>query len=198
MRRSFRFFLCAAALAAATRVPAAEPPSPTFVGTKRCRTCHLKEHASWSATRMSRAFELLKPGVAGAAKVKSGLDAKKDYTRDAACLPCHTTGYGSPGGFVDPATTPDMAGVGCESCHGAGSLYTAEGKMTLKNKRYRKADLVAAGMVSVVGEAQCTPCHSPKSPIGTMIGTRHITRTFRYDPAIGKGVHERFPLKSPH
>ena len=50
-------------------------------------------------------------------------------------------------------------GVGCESCHGAGSGYKAMGVM----KDRKKA--VAAGLIIASGdEKQCTGCHSKESP----------------------------------
>ncbi len=45
-----------------------------YVGAKKCKACHLKEFNSWSETKMSKVFELLKPGVAAAAKTKAKLD----------------------------------------------------------------------------------------------------------------------------
>ena len=46
------------------------------------------------------------------------------------CLPCHTVGFGDPTGYVDDGSTPHLAGVQCENCHGSGAdhvnLATAE------------------------------------------------------------------------
>jgi hypothetical protein len=57
-------------------------------------------------------------------------DAKQGSDHNAACLPCHTTAYGKPGGFPaggDPAARPDLARVGCESCHGPGGDHVKPG-----------------------------------------------------------------------
>ncbi|MDQ7053398.1 MAG: cytochrome c family protein [candidate division KSB1 bacterium] len=71
-----------------------------FVGTQKCKKCHLKQYKSWKKTKMASTFDVLKPGVRAEAKKKAGLDPDKDYTTDKECLPCHTTGYGKPGGFI--------------------------------------------------------------------------------------------------
>jgi hypothetical protein len=178
-----------AALLTSPVTPAAEHE---FVGSKKCKMCHLKEYKSWEATMMARSFDNLKPGERVEAKKAAGLDPQKDYTQDATCVACHSTGYGKPGGFVDLATTPDLAGVGCESCHGAGGTYIKEGYMTLKNKEYKKAELVAVGLVATVGAAQCEGCHNADSPF--------VADDFVFDFAASKGkdTHEVVPLKYPH
>ncbi len=161
-----------------------------FVGSKNCKKCHLKEFKSWEATKMAKAFESLKPGVAAEAKHAAGLDPQKDYTADAECVGCHTTGHGQPGGFVSVAETPDLVGVGCEECHGAGGTYLQDGYMTLQNKEYKKAELVAVGMVAEVTAAQCTKCHSADNPFSP--------GEFDFAASKDKGTHEIFPLKYPH
>lgn len=160
-----------------------------YVGSKKCKMCHIKEWTSWSATKMARSFELLKPGAAAEAKTKAKLDPQKDYTTDASCLPCHTTGYGKPGGFKDLATTPDLAGVGCEMCHGAGGDYVKPDKMSLTNKQYKRTDLIAVGLVGEIGKDQCTSCHNAKSP---------FFKDFVFEERKSKGTHEKIALKFPH
>ena len=160
-----------------------------YVGSKKCRACHLKEHTSWTATKMAKAFDKLKPGVAIAAKAKAKLDPKKDYTADPSCLGCHTTGYGKPGGFVDVATTPDLAGVGCEMCHGAGGTYLQKEHMSLQNKEYKKAELVKVGLVGEITAKQCVECHNAKSP---------FFEEFKFEERKAKGTHEKLPLKYKH
>ncbi len=164
------------------------PIQSQYVGTSRCRVCHLQQAKSWQETKMAKAFELLKPGVAAEAKQAHKLDPAKDYTKDATCLACHTTGYGKPGGFVSFEETPNLVGIQCEVCHGPGREYLKPGKMTLQNKEYKRADLVAAGMV-VPSEATCKTCHNEKSP---------FYQPFDYESRKRQGTHEHQPLKFPH
>lgn len=160
-----------------------------YVGNKNCKKCHMKEFKSWAETAMAKTFDTLKPGAAAEAKKAAGLDPDKDYSTDASCLGCHTVGYGKEGGFVDVASTPDHVGVGCEMCHGPGGTYTQNGYMTLQNKEYKKADLVAVGLVDTVGETQCLACHNDKSP---------TAGAFDYATQGKEGLHESFPLKYAH
>jgi hypothetical protein len=163
-----------------------------YTGSKKCKTCHLKEWKSWAETKMAKSFDLLKPGERAEEKKAAGLDPDADYTKDATCLPCHTTGHGADGGFADLESTPELAGVGCEMCHGAGGTYIQDGYMTLKNKEYKKADLVAVGLVGTVSAEQCTGCHNAESPF--------VADDFVFDFEANKdtGTHENFPLKYTH
>ncbi len=182
-----RFLLSAVALAA---VQALWPGVATaqYVGVSKCRPCHLAQTKSWEETKMAKAFELLKPGVAADAKRTHKLDPDKDYTGDPNCVSCHVTGYKQPGGFVDAKTTPTLAGVGCEVCHGPGAGYLKPNLMSLQNKEYKRGDLVAAGMV--IPSAQlCQGCHNQKSP---------FYQPFDYEARKKQGTHVHSPLKYPH
>ncbi len=150
-------------------VPSAQSGEHSYMGTKNCRKCHLKEWKSWADTTMAKAFEQLKPGAAAEAKTKAGLDPAKDYTTDATCLACHTTGYGQPGG-----------------------TYTKPEHMSLKNKSYKKAEVVAVGLVDTVGAEQCTVCHNAESPF--------VAEGFVFDFEVNreKGAHKTFALKYEH
>jgi hypothetical protein len=180
-----------AGLAAILLIPAgtARAADARYVGASKCRMCHFAEHKSWAETKMARSFELLKPGVAAEAKTKAGLDPARDYTTDAGCLACHTTGHGRPGGFAGPAATPDLAGVSCEACHGAASEYLEEGRMTLANRDYKRADLIAAGLVVPTAGTCTSLCHNEKSP---------THRPFDYAQAKSQGLHAIIPLKGRH
>ena len=74
--------------------------SRAYLGNRGCQKCHYKWYKSWAKTTMSKAFELLKPGKAVAAKESVELDPTKDYTQDETCLPCQTTGYGNYEGYT--------------------------------------------------------------------------------------------------
>ena len=163
-----------------------------YVGSKKCKMCHLKEYKSWEQTKMATAFDTLKPGARAEEKKAAGLDPDKDYSADAECVPCHSTGHGESGGFVDIATTPDLAGVGCEMCHGPGETYLQPEHMSLKNKEYKKADLVAVGMVGEITIKQCENCHNSKSPF---VGEDYV---FDFEANKEEGTHEKFPLKYKH
>ncbi|MFQ5705984.1 MAG: cytochrome c family protein [bacterium] len=170
-----------------------EAPGFSFIGTKGCKKCHLKQYKSWKDTKMAQAYEILKPGERAEAKKKAGLDPAKDYTTDAKCLACHTTGFGKPGGFVSFEKTPQLVGVSCEMCHGAGSEYTKKEHMSLKNKNYKLAEVVKVGLVSpVTGETCTTLCHNEKSPFYKK------DEPFDFKKRKEQGTHKHFPLKYKH
>jgi peroxiredoxin len=87
------------------------PSDAEVVGSAACQSCHPGEHATWSEHAHAHSLRSLE--AAG----KAG---------DPECLACHTTAYGKPGGFPAggvPADHPDLAVVGCESCHGPGGEH---------------------------------------------------------------------------
>lgn len=119
-----------------------------FVGNKTCAMCHKgaakgEIHEKWLASKHAKAFAVL----------------PAEGKTNPKCFSCHTTGAGKTGGY-DPAAknAADLEGVGCESCHGAGSDYKAvHGK--------DKAKALTLGMV-VPTEATCKACHAGAVPEG--------------------------------
>lgn len=87
------------------------PSPPLYVGAASCLACHAEQHGPWSGTLHAGAFDTLVAGGAGGNEL---------------CFPCHAVGYGMPSGFVDQATTPHLAGVQCEGCHGPGSNHVLD------------------------------------------------------------------------
>ncbi len=84
---------------------------PLYVGATTCAACHESMHQDWYGTIHRTAFNTLVGGGAG---------------DNVLCFACHSVGYGKPSGFVNLQTTPHLAGVQCENCHGPGSNHVAD------------------------------------------------------------------------
>jgi predicted CXXCH cytochrome family protein len=84
---------------------------PIYVGVDFCIECHTEQHSLWITTIHSTAFDTL---------IEEG-EGDNDL-----CFPCHSVGYGQPSGFVDLETTPHLADIQCENCHGPGSNHVAD------------------------------------------------------------------------
>jgi len=195
---------CAAVLA----VLAFSRPAPVacaadgaeFISQKGCKKCHFKQASSWKKTVHANAMDTLKPGEAADAKTKAGLDPNADYTKDPKCLKCHTTGYGQPGGYPaykdawsedEQKLAKDNDGVGCEACHGAGSLYAPYKK---DHEDYKRPDVAKLGLETPVTAENCTGCHNKESP------TAGDDYAFDFEKmkANGEAIHEHIPLKHEH
>ena len=112
-------------------------PPNGYVGTGGCAGCHGDKYMEWYCSAHASAYDSI---------------ANVSPTDRQSCLPCHTVGNGQTGGFVDPATTPHLADVGCESCHGPGGAHKYGDHYTVHP------------IVTVAGEV-CGGCHTgPQSP----------------------------------
>lgn len=89
-----------------------EAAQKTYLGEAACAVCHPRQDAFWKGTRHARAYETL---------------VKKNSHLDLECIGCHTTGYGTPGGFTLGLERPDLRNVQCEACHGPGARHTGKG-----------------------------------------------------------------------
>ena len=103
-----------------------------YSGWRSCAPCHEKSAEGWRTTRHSKALDSL---------------AAEKKERNRTCLPCHTTGFGEPGGFLDIDITPEFAGVQCESCHGPAGSHLA-------NPEQKKP-------ATSPKESVCRKCHTP-------------------------------------
>jgi 2',3'-cyclic-nucleotide 2'-phosphodiesterase (5'-nucleotidase family) len=104
-----------------------------FLGTEICQRCHASVTEQWSATKHATAWKTL-------------AELKREDNKD--CLPCHVTGYGKSGGFtaaVPRNGDPDLKGVQCEACHGAGTTHDTSAKW------------------GAVTEQMCKTCHDAKN-----------------------------------
>ncbi len=174
-----------------------EGDGPTYVGSKTCKKCHIKQHKSWEKTKMGLTFDVLKPKHNSEKKIEAKLDPAKDYTTDETCLKCHVVGFAAESGYKSPP--PDdkkaqcrakkMMGVGCESCHGPGSEYSKLHKEIQDSKRkYIVEEMYAAGMTKI-GPETCATCHNSESPF---VGADYV---FDFEKRKEEGTHEHFPLQ---
>jgi len=82
------------------------PSNLTFIGNDDCALCHNRIFKHWEGTDHASAYETL-------------VTAEHEY--DPECVECHVIGLNYFTGFETIESTPELMGVGCESCHGPGS-----------------------------------------------------------------------------
>jgi len=153
---------------------AREAKQAQYVGSVKCKMCHLAQHKAWSESAHAKAFTNLKSAdakaVAAIAK-KMNVELKRPAAESADCLKCHVTGYELAGGYpaADDAKTEGVAAVGCESCHGPGSLHVTAPKAEKTKFTYK-----------IVSAKMCTECHTPT-----------MTPEFKYAEMVKRGVHPK-------
>ena len=84
------------------------PSNLTFIASDDCAVCHNKIFKHWEGTGHASAYETL---------------VKAEHEYDPECVECHVIGLNYFTGFETIESTPELKGVGCESCHGAGSNH---------------------------------------------------------------------------
>ena len=105
------------------------PAGTSYLGAAKCAECHQLFEESWKKTRHARAFSSLK---------QAGKSA------DPECVVCHTVGFGEKGGFRNIETTPELANVQCEECHGLDREHIDDFSRPMKR----------------VSRAVCLKCHT--------------------------------------
>jgi len=145
-----------------------------YVGSGKCKMCHLAEHKAWSESPHAKALTNLKAADAKAVAAVAGkmkVELKGAAAESALCVTCHVTGYELAGGYsaADSAKSAALGAVGCESCHGPGSLHLTAPKADKKKFIYKD-----------VSAKMCTQCHTPA-----------MTPDFNYDVMMKKGVHPK-------
>ena len=128
-----------------------------YLGAEGCTACHEDLVKGWKSTPHAQAFESLK---------------KSSQQNLPGCVKCHVTAYEQKVGFIDYDVTPEMAGVQCEECHGAGKLHADSGG--------DKASIVRTG-----GPALCVRCHTPGQD-----------KNFNYQDKVAF-VHKKDPAAKP-
>jgi len=152
-----------------TKVP--EAAVNEYAGSKKCAMCHRAYATAWAETPHAKAFANLaaadEKAVAAMAE-KLGVKVEGKASENAACVGCHVTGMGLPGGYTAGSETADLlANVTCEACHGPGSAHI----------KAAKADKKAA-INGAVSEKMCMQCH-----------TKEMSPEFDFAKYKAKGVH---------
>jgi hypothetical protein len=93
-----------------------EFPKAEYVGSQVCNRCHKSAFKVWKDHPHSKAYDKL--------VVKAKRPTLRQF--DGECVVCHVTGFGNRTGFRSPEETPKLLHVGCEACHGPGSLHVAD------------------------------------------------------------------------
>jgi hypothetical protein len=100
-------------------------PEARYVGSEKCKKCHELAYTIWDESAHRHAHDTLVH------------KAKRPSNRqfDGECIVCHVTGFGYKTGFTKEKDTPHLKDVGCESCHGPGSLHVKD----QNNKQFQAA-----------------------------------------------------------
>jgi 2',3'-cyclic-nucleotide 2'-phosphodiesterase (5'-nucleotidase family) len=109
------------------------PGEPGYVGSERCGQCHAPALAWWKDHPHGNAYATLE---------------RRDSQFNLGCVGCHVTGYNRPGGST-VAHVEALTNVGCESCHGPGSLHAQKPRVE-PSKNVRKQ----------VDRTVCVQCHN--------------------------------------
>jgi hypothetical protein len=109
--------------------------SASVVGSPACLSCHQNAALAHQKSRHRQAFASLE---------------RKGYQSDPDCLRCHVTALGE-GGYR--RGIPVFAEVGCEACHGPGSVHTTAAL----------AGRPADGRLPKLSPATCVGCHDAEN-----------------------------------
>jgi hypothetical protein len=101
-----------------------------MVPSASCGKCHPYQYKVWKDSPHAKAYASLQ---------------RVGRTTDPNCVGCHTLGFGLEGGFYTFESTPELAGVQCQSCHRIGYREHIED--------YTNVPKVTANV--------CTTCHTP-------------------------------------
>lgn len=166
----------------------------TYVGKLACRECHANTYDQYAQQPMGN--------------FTSNADSRHTGSN---CGACHVTGFGEPTGGKLDGSTPQLDGIGCESCHGPGSKHIAANTTADRKKQITR----------VPPDKTCINCHGdrkstadgyrpgamdePYTPVtsadlrstapGSVRGPHHPAAAFLFG---WKGYNYAEPLPSPH
>jgi len=114
--------------------PRPEPGEAAYVGNEACRECHADAFPVWQKSKHAHAYQTL-------------ADQGRQY--DLSCIGCHVIGYGKPGGVCRIDRVEGRKDVGCENCHGPGSIHSDNPD--------------SQNILAKPGKADCVRCHNPEN-----------------------------------
>jgi hypothetical protein len=114
--------------------PPPEKGEAAFVGNAPCRECHAESFPVWEQSKHAHAYQTL-------------ADLGRQY--DLSCVGCHVTGFQRPGGVCRVDKVQNRIDVGCESCHGPGSVHTQ--------------DPTRDNVIAKPEKSDCVRCHTPEN-----------------------------------
>ena len=160
-----------------SQAEAQEGKAPQYIGAVTCaKTCHKtakqgKQLSLWQESEHGKAYETLGTDAAKAIAKEKGI---ADPQKAPECLVCHTTAHGVDAKLLGAKFDP-IEGVGCESCHGPGSLYK-------KRKVMKDQEASIANGLLIPDEKICAKCHNEKSP---------TYKPFIFEERVKKVVHPK-------
>lgn len=136
-------------------------------GPDACGECHKSSVKAWKESHHAKTFQEL-PRSKESREIAKKMGVKR-IKADSACLSCHFTSK------MDGGEATPVAGISCESCHGAGKDYikvhsdfggkeTTKETETAEHRTQRWADSEAAGMIRpgdlYALTENCYQCHT--------------------------------------
>ena len=162
MRRNILFVVTTLALLFAGTLMAQDKSSFTYEGSASCKKCHFTKKSGaaykvWQGSKHASAYEVLASEEAKKIATDKGIE---DPQKADACLKCHVTAHGVDAKMLGAKYSVDE-GVGCESCHGAGSAYSD--KKVKEDIVAGKIKRASVGLI-IPTEENCKKCHNEESP----------------------------------
>ena len=139
--------------------PAPAKGQAAFVGNTACAECHQESFPVWEASKHASAWKTLE-------------EVGKQFHLN--CTGCHVTGWREPGGVCRLDKVAGREAVGCESCHGPGSLHAE--------------DPSKANILAHPGQAVCVTCHNREN-------SPHFDFAKYLPKTLGPGHGQPLPVK---
>lgn len=143
----------------------------TYVGKINCRDCHANIYDQYVNEQ------------------PMGINDPATYHTDdrhrGECGACHVTGFGQPTGGQLDGSTPQLDGIGCESCHGPGSKHLTAGSVAERQ----------ATITRVPPDKTCKDCHGDR-----LNGNRPGALDQPYTPVTADSLRTAKPngIRGPH